>query len=95
MTLIDIQSRERKPLTIQLVGPVENMSGTVVKRTVAALDRKTGQVRAKDVTHKNAPVLRIPARGKITGISADVLKAPQLKSLIKSRRVVVTRTYTA
>jgi hypothetical protein len=93
MKLLDIKSKEKRPVTVQMVGHVHNRVGTRVGRDVKTLDRTSGEFRMRRITRKFPPVVRWGAGETVRGLGPEVLKSPVVQSLLRRRRFVVVREY--
>ena len=102
MQLVDIKSRSKLPITINLrmkeYGATPALAGREMLRTVEMKDKKSGEVRSKNVAMKFPPAIRFPAGGTLTGLPAGVLDHPVIKSLLARRpgrraKLLVSKQY--
>ena len=102
MQLVDIKSRDKTPITINLrmkeFGATPELAGRTMIRTLEKKDKKSGEIRALNVEMKFPPAVRWPAGGTIKGLPVGVLDHPVIKSLLARRpgrrpKLVVVRQY--
>lgn len=102
MKLVDIKSRDKTPITVNLrmkeYGATPALAGRKMIRTLEVKDKKAGEIRAKNVTMQFPPAIRWPAGGTIEGLPASVLDHPAIKSLLARRpgrrpKLIVVKQY--
>lgn len=91
--LVDLKSRAKRTLTIQLCGRVPGRVSARVTRDVARLDRDSGKMRYREMVVRCPPVLRIAPGQLVEGLPESVLGQPAVAAYIRRRALVVVKNY--